>query len=246
MYIVILTALGVGGATVIGALIGFLFKDVSRRFSDIILSFAAGIMLCASVVSLILPSLENGGKYGIITTLVGILLGVLSLHALDILVSRLCKRGGEYEGEEKKRRSVLLFVLAIAIHNMPEGIAAGVGFGTGSISDALLIAGAIALQNLPEGMVIVNPMLSVGIRPGRAFFLATLTGLVEVFGAFLGYFAISVFSALLPFSLAFAGGTMLYIIIDEIIPTTRIYGRSATYSLIFGFMLMLLLSSVMG
>lgn len=246
MYIVILTALGVGGATVAGSLLGFLFKDISKRFSDIILSFAGGIMLCASIISLILPSLENGGKYGIITTLVGILLGVLGLNGLDIFTSRIMDYEDDATDIKRKRHKVMLFVLAIGIHNLPEGIAAGVGFGTGSLSEALLIAGSIALQNLPEGMIIVNPMLSVGMSARRAFFYAALTGLVEVLGAFLGYFAISVFSALLPFALAFAGGTMLYIIADEIIPTTRIYGRSATYSLIFGFMLMLLLSAVIG
>lgn len=246
MHIVIFTALGVGGATVIGAVFGFIFKDISKRFSDLILSFAGGIMLCASVISLILPSLENGGKYAIITTLVGILLGVLGLNALDVLTSRISELDGGATDADKKRRKVMLFVLAIGIHNLPEGLAAGVGFGTGSLSEALLIAGSIALQNLPEGMIIVNPMLSVGISAKKAFFYAALTGLVEVIGAFLGYFAISVFSALLPFSLAFAGGTMLYIIVDEIIPTTRIYGRSATYSLILGFILMLFFSFAMG
>lgn len=240
MLIVILTALGVGSATVLGAILGFIFKDISRRFSDIILSFAAGIMLAASILNLILPSLENGGKYPFLSTTLGIILGVLSLDGIDRMTDRMSKsKLSRTSRADKQRHSVLLFVSAIAIHNLPEGIAAGVGFGTGSVGDALLIAGSIALQNVPEGMVIVSPMISIGIRPARAFFYSFLTGVIEVVGAILGYFAVSVISPILPFSLAFAGGMMLYVIADEIIPNTRPYGRSATYALILGFILML-------
>ena len=240
MYIVILTALGVGSATVLGAIVGFIFRGLSRRFSDIILSFAAGVMLCASVLNLILPSLENGGKYPFLTTVLGILVGIVSLDAIDRIVERMSRlEQKDASEEEKRRRRVLLFVAAIAIHNLPEGIAAGVGFGTGSIGEALLIAGSIALQNVPEGMVIISPMVSIGISPARAFFYAFLTGVIEVVGAILGYFAISLIEPILPFSLAFAGGMMLFVIADEIIPTTRPYGRSATYALTLGFLLML-------
>ena len=240
MLIVILTALGVGSATVLGAILGFIFKDISRRFSDIILSFAAGVMLAASILNLILPSLENGGKYPFLSTTLGILLGVLTLDGIDRLTTRMSKtNAAEASKADRQRRSVLLFVGAIAIHNLPEGIAAGVGFGTGDVADALLIAGSIALQNVPEGMVIVSPMISIGIRPLRAFFYSFLTGVIEVVGAILGYFAVSVISPILPFSLAFAGGMMLYVIADEIIPNTRPYGRSTTYALILGFILML-------
>ena len=240
MYIVILTALGVGSATVLGAVIGFIFKDISRRFADIILSFAAGVMLCASVLNLIMPSLENGGKYAFLTTTLGIIVGVVVLDAIDRLTQSMSGSKEEDTTEDEQRhRRVLIFVMAIAIHNLPEGIAAGVGFGTGSLADALLIAGSIALQNVPEGMVIISPMISIGISPSRAFFYAFLTGVIEVIGAVLGYFAITVISPILPFSLAFAGGMMLYVIADEIIPATRPYGRSATYALIFGFLLML-------
>ena len=246
MHIVILTALGVGGATVLGALLGFLFEDFSRRFSDTVLSFAAGVMLSAAILTLILPSLENGGKYRILTTIVGILTGAICISCVDKLNAHL-ERKSRTEGENKadKRSGVMLLVLAIAIHNLPEGFAAGVGFGVGSLYEALLIAGGIALQNLPEGMVIIGPMLSVGIKPMRAFIIAALTGLVEVIGAFLGYFAISIFAPILPFSLAFAGGAMLYIIIDEIIPSAKSGGKSATYSNLLGFLLMLALSQVL-
>ena len=136
---------------------------------------------------------------------------------------------------------VLLFVTAIAIHNLPEGIAAGVGFGSGDTSQALLIAGGIALQNIPEGMVIIGPMLAAGVSPKKTFLCALATGLVEVVGTLLGYLAVSVASAILPFALAFAGGTMLYVISDEMIPETHAHGseQGATYALLVGFCLML-------
>ena len=147
-----------------------------------------------------------------------------------------------------KLSKVLLFVTAIAIHNLPEGIAAGVSFGTGNNAEALLIAGGIALQNIPEGMVIIGPMLAAGVSPGRTFLCALATGLVEVVGTFLGYFAVSVASAILPFALAFAGGTMLYVISDEMIPETHAHGseRGATYSLLVGFCLMLVFDVLLG
>jgi ZIP family zinc transporter len=246
MEIVLLTALGVGGATVIGALIGFLFQNISHRMRDITLAFAAGIMLAAAVIGLILPSLEEGGKYGIIVTVIGIFVGAVVLSLLDKLVPHLHMLAGtDIDGHNAsaEQNKILLFVLAIAIHNLPEGIAAGVGFG-GDMSDithALLIAGGIALQNIPEGMVIIAPMLATGMSKRRTFLIAAATGLVEVIGTLIGFFAVQIARVILPFSLAFAGGTMLYVISDEMIPETHAHGaeRAATYSLLVGFCLML-------
>ena len=244
MEMVLLTALGVGGATVFGAVIGFLFKNISHKFSDIVLSFAAGVMLAAAVLGLILPSLEYGGNWGIVITIVGIFTGALCLNLIDKVVPHLHKLvGPDLEPHNNANLSkVLLFVTAITIHNLPEGIAAGVSFGTGDNSQALLIAGGIALQNIPEGMVIIGPMLAAGVRPGRTFLCALVTGLIEVVGTLLGYFAVSIASAILPFALAFAGGTMLYVISDEMIPETHAHGsqQGATYALLVGFCLMLL------
>ncbi len=251
MEIVLLTALGVGVATVVGALIGFIFQKASHKFSDIVLAFAAGVMLAAAVLGLIIPSLDYGGKYGIIVTVIGIFVGALALSGIDKLVPHLHKLSGEGEESHKgneKLNKVLLFVLAIAIHNFPEGIAAGVGFGAGNTSEALLIAGGIALQNIPEGMVIIAPMLATGMKPKKTFFIAAMTGLVEVVGTLLGYFAVSISTAILPFALAFAGGTMLYVISDEMIPETHAHGveRGATYSLLVGFCLMLVCDVLLG
>ena len=250
MEMVLLTALGVGGATVIGAVIGFIFKKISHKFSDIVLSFAAGVMLAAAVLGLILPSLEYGGKYGLIITVAGIFAGALCLNLIDKLVPHPHKMvGADIESHHNANLSkVLLFVTAIAIHNLPEGIAAGVGFGSGDTAQALIIAGGIALQNIPEGMVIIGPMLAAGVTPRRTFVLAMITGVVEVIGTLIGYFAVSIASAILPFALAFAGGTMLYVISDEMIPETHSHGseRGATYALLVGFCVMLVTDVLLG
>lgn len=248
MKIVLLTALGVGGATVIGAVLGFLFKNISHKFSDIVLSFAAGVMLCAAILGLIMPSLEYGGLYGLPVTVIGIFCGAVCLSFLDKLVPHLHRLSGvdqeDHSQDTQKLNKVLLFVMAIAIHNLPEGLAAGVGFGTGSDGHAMTIALGIALQNIPEGMVIIGPMLAAGMSPGRTFVIAMFTGVVEVVGTLLGYVAVSVSNAVLPFALAFAGGTMLYVISDEMIPETHAHGseRGATYALLAGFCLMLAMS----
>ena len=250
MTMVMLTALGVGGATVIGALVGFIFKNISHRFSDIVLSFAAGVMLAAAVLGLILPSLEYGGKFGLIMTVVGIFAGAMCLNLIDKLVPHLHRLvGGEDEVHNNESLGrVLLFVLAIAIHNLPEGIAAGVGFGSGNPAQALVIAGGIALQNIPEGMVIIGPMLAAGVSPKKTFVCAFMTGVVEVVGTFIGYFAVSLSQAILPFALAFAGGTMIYVISDEMIPETHAHGsqRGATYALLVGFCVMLITDVLLG
>ena len=250
MKLVLLTALGVGGATVMGSIIGFFVKKVPQKFADLIIGFAAGIMLAAAVLGLIIPSVEYGGKYGIFVTVFGIFMGAVSLNLIDKAVPHLHKLAGVDIEPHKDSGlgKVLLFVLAIAIHNLPEGIAAGVGFGSGNDIQALVIAGGIALQNIPEGMVIIGPMLAEGVKPWRAFVLALGTGLIEVLGTFVGFFAVTVSQVILPFALAFAGGTMLYVISDEMIPETHAHGheRGATFSLMVGFCIMLLADHFFG
>ena len=252
MEIVLLTALGVGGATIIGAILGFASKSISHRFSDIVLAFAAGVMLAAAVIGLILPSLEYGGQTALPVTVVGIFCGAFCLNLMDKAVPHLHRLAGtdqeSHPEQTEQLNKVLLFVMAIAIHNLPEGIAAGVGFGTGNTGEALTIAAGIALQNIPEGMVIIAPMLAAGMSHGRTFIAALITGLVEVLGTLLGYFAVSISAAVLPFALAFAGGTMVYVISDEMIPETHAHGceRGATYSLLGGFCLMLAMSHYLG
>lgn len=251
MGVVMLTAIGVGGATMVGGLIGFLFKKITHKFNDITLGFAAGIMLAASVFGLITPAMEKGGTINTILVVSGIFAGCLFLSFIDRFIPHLHSVVGIKEPNNigaDKLNKVLLFVFAIAIHNLPEGIAAGVSFGTGNVSDALTVSMGIALQNIPEGMVIIAPMISAGVSKTRTLIIALMTGFVEVVGTFIGYFAIGISSVALPFILAFAGGTMIYVISDEMIPETHSHGyeKGATYSLIAGFCLMLILDTLLG
>ena len=241
MKLVFLTALGVGGATILGSILGFAFQKMTHKFSDLVLSFAAGVMLAAAVLGLIVPSVEYGN---LVITVAGIFAGAICLNLMDRLVPHMHNLVGvdsETHHGNANLDKVLLFVSAIAIHNLPEGIAAGVSFGSGSTGEALLIAGGIALQNIPEGMVIIAPMLAAGISRKKTFLCGLATGLVEVVGTLVGYFAVSVATAILPFALAFAGGTMLYVISDEMIPETHHDNESgATYALLLGFCVMLI------
>lgn len=251
MYVVALTALGVGGSTVVGALLGFLFGKIPHKWNDAILSFAAGIMFAAATVGLILPAIEQTGLHGIWQVVLGILAGAVFLNAMDLLVPHLHHLSGldkEAHSHNGTVNKVLLFVLAIAIHNLPEGMAAGVSFGGENTGHALSVAAGIMLQNIPEGMVIISPMLLAGISRRRTFCIALFTGLVEVAGTFIGYAAGTVSAVILPFALSFAGGTMLYVICDEMIPETHSHGyeRMATYSLILGFIIMLVMDAVIG
>lgn len=252
MELVLITALGVGMATVIGAIIGFAFKKASHKFSDIVMSFAAGIMLAAAVIGLVLPAVElgGGGIKGLIFAIAGIFAGAFCLNLMDKLIPHLHRLAGvDSENHNNANiNKVLLFVLAIAIHNLPEGIAAGVGFGTGDNGQALLIASGIALQNIPEGMVIIAPMLAAGISPRKTMVCAIATGVVEVIGTLIGFLAVNVATVILPIALSFAGGTMLYVVSDEMLNETHAHGheRAATYSMLIGFCTMLVLDVLLG
>lgn len=244
MSLVCLTAFGVGGATILGTIFGFSFKKISHRFSDIVLAFAAGVMLSAAILGLILPAIEreNGG---LVVSIIGIFVGAGCISLVDKIVPHIHKLIGwedDIHAHNLHADKLLLFVAAIAIHNFPEGLAAGVSLGSGDLKTALLISGGIALQNIPEGLVTVTPMLAAGCSPRKTFLCGVATGLIEVFGTFAGYYAVTLASIVLPFFLAFAGGTMLFVISDEMIPETHDHGneRAATYSLLVGFCLMLI------
>ncbi len=249
MQLAMLTAIGVGGATIVGVLFGFLFHKVPHKFNDAILGFAGGIMLAAAILGLIIPSLDNGNIW---VTALGIVTGAVFLNLADKMTPHLHRvTGMDQEEHAEKQNSinkVMLFVMAIAIHNLPEGIAAGVGFGSENISNAITVAVGIALQNIPEGMVIVSPLIMSGVSKWRVFLIASFTGVIEIVGTLIGFTAVSVATTILPFALAFAGGTMIYVVSDEMIPETHSHGyeRMATYSLIFGFIAMLIMDFYIG
>ena len=250
MEIVFLSALGVGFSTIFGSIIGFIFKKSSMRFNNVMLSFASGVMLSASIWGLIIPAIEFNG-FSFIITVLGIFCGAGCIDLCNKIVPHLHSITGLDDGHlsknEDKVNKVLLFVIAIGIHNLPEGIATGVSFGTGNISDAIMVSLSIALQNIPEGMVIVAPMLSIGISKVRTLAIAFLTGATEIIGTLVGYLIVNISDYVLPFALSLAGGSMIYVIIDEMVPETHENNKKGvSYAFLFGFGFMIIVSSLLN
>ena len=240
-----LSAAGLSIATVIGALIGFGIKELPHKWNDAVLGFCAGIMLAAASLGLIVPALEQaGGGWWLPVT--GVVAGVLFLNVLDWVTPHMHKITGLDQEEHRNNASIdriLLFVMAIALHKLAEGMAAGVGFNAEETSDAWAVTLGIALQNIPEGMVVIAPLLLAGVKKWRAVVISLAIALLEVVGVWLGYGMGAISEMLLPVMLAFAGGAMLYVVSDEMIPETHAHGyqKLATYSLIAGFMVLALM-----
>lgn len=241
MIYVLITAAGIALCSLVGAVIGFMFEDIPPAAEDTLSGAAAGIMLCAAVLGLVLPAMEFAGAAALWLTPLGIFCGAFFLRGINALGPRLSACMGMSAADGGANRRALLFVAAIAVHHFPEGIAAGVSFGTGDLSDAVTVSGGIAFQNLPEAMIIIPPLLKAGTTRRRAAFIAFISGAVEVAGVFMGYFAVTLSQSILPFALAFAAGTMLYVVVDDMVPQThaRGSGRAASYALLLGFCLML-------
>lgn len=245
---IILGCIVPGLMTGVGAIPIFFAKNVSQKLLDVLLAAAAGVMLSATCFSLIIPSLEVGhGRQGVLITGLGIFCGALMLDLIDRYAPHEHLIDKKHEGVDVKNLSrIWLFVIAIAIHNFPEGLATGVGFGGDNMSNGLSVAFGIALQNMPEGLAVALALVREGYSRKKGFAIATLTGLVEPIGAFMGVGLVSIFSATLGFILALAAGAMLFVISDEIIPETHNngYERPATYGVIFGFILMMFLDAL--
>ncbi len=242
----ILASILAGAATGIGA-IPVLFPSLhpfSHRFKDELLGFAAGVMLAATAFSLLVPAIKWGGT-GI--AVLGIASGALLLDLLDRVIPHEHFEKGK-EGLASKLRKIWLFVLAITLHNFPEGLAVGVSFGSRNIADGITVAFAIGLQNIPEGMAVAISLLGAGYDRKKSFLYAFFTGLVEPIGGILGVVLVSFMHPFLPFGMALAAGAMLFVIGDEIIPETH-HGPSArfsTYALLVGFIVMMILDTLFG
>ncbi len=230
----------------LGAMAVIFIRRASDRFLDASLGFAAGVMLTASFTSLIIPGIELGGVYRV---LFGLLLGALFLEIADHLVPHMHRIIG-FEGIQTKGiKAVWLFIIAITLHNMPEGLAVGVAFGSELMRDAIVLMIAIGLQNIPEGFSVSLSAVSAGM--GRGFYAAFTgirSGLVEIPLAMLGAWAVDLARPIVPYAMGFAAGAMLYVISDEIVPETHRKGheRYATFGTIFGIMLMLYLDVTLG
>lgn len=232
MTVVCVTALVVGGATMVGALLGLFFRRLPPGPMSHILAASVGIMLAAAILGLIEPSLSYGGRMSWVITVAGIFAGALCMHRMEGLLPKLRALAGlPVEAEDQDR--MLLLVAAILIHKLPEGVAAGVGFGTDSTMDALIIAGGIAVQNIPEGMLVAVPMLHAGASLPRTLLWGAVTALVEFLGTLLGFWAVTAVASLLPLGLAFAGGTMLYVLLGQLQDSALDF--SGTCSVLAGF-----------
>jgi len=232
-------SLAAGLATGAGALPVLFTKKVSDRLLDIMLGFSAGVMLAATSFSLIVPAIDLSGVW---VAVFGIVLGAFVLHLIDRLIPHFHPTLGA-EGPPSRLSRVWLFALAITIHNFPEGLAVGVSFGSGDVAAGLVVAMAIGLQNMPEGLAVALPLLREGYSRRRSLWYGTLTGLVEPVGGLLGVALVSIFHPILPWALAFAAGAMLFVVSDEMIPESHRKGfeREATFGLIAGFIVMMLL-----
>jgi ZIP family zinc transporter len=215
------------------------------------LGAAAGVMLAATSFPLIVPGIEHGDQiwpgFGVYAVVFGMLIGAVVLDRIDKWVPHEHFIMG-HEGPSSSLKKIWLFVIAIAIHNFPEGLAVGVGFGAGDVGAGTSLAIGIGLQNMPEGLAVAMPLIGMGYSRWRAIGIATLTGLVEPVGGFLGVAAVALFHPILPFGLAFAAGAMLFVISDEIIPETHSKGKSrrATFGAMIGFVIMMAMDNLLG
>ncbi len=240
-----ISAAALCATTLLGSAIGFFFTGLSHRWNDTILGFCAGVMLAAATVGLILPAFElcTGALW---TVVIGVMAGAVFINLIDFLTPHLHTITGldpELHQNNGALNKVLLFVMAIAIHKMPEGIAAGVSLSNtvGAEESSLAVTLGLSLQNIPEGMVIIAPLLVAGVSKLRTMFISLAIGLLEIVGVWMGFSLGSISIAFLPVMLGFAGGAMLYVISDEMIPETHAHGhqKQATYALLLGFMTLL-------
>lgn len=246
-----LASLLAGLGTGVGALGIFLLRRPSERAEDGMLSAAAGIMLAATFFSLLLPALGQADELtpnrylAVSIVAIGVLAGAGGLFAIHRIVPHEHFVLGKEGPQSDRLERIWLFVIAITLHNFPEGMAVGVGFA-GGMENGIPLAVGIGLQNIPEGFAVALSLISVGNSAARAFWVAMLTGLVEPVGGVIGAGAVSLAEPLMPLILAMAAGAMLFVISDEIIPEThrRGYENVATFSLLGGFVVMMFLDTV--
>jgi len=244
MNSVFLSAMMLGGASIMGSAIGFIVKKIPHRLNDIFLGYCAGMMLAAAIVCLAIPAVESAGYGRLWEVAAGIAAGAILISLLDRITPHLHNLTGldaeEHRGNASLNR-VLLFVIAIALHKLPEGMATGVAFDGSSLSNAETLSLSIALQNIPEGMVVITPLLVAGVKQWRALIVAIVVAGLEMAGVFVGYWVGSLSQVLLPSLMGMAAGAMLYVISDEMIPETHAHGHQkvATFALIAGFITLL-------
>ena len=246
-----ISAAALFGATVLGSVIGFFIKELPHKWNDTVLGYCAGIMLAASTVGLILPAFETStGSIPWWVIALSVMVGAFFLNVLDLVTPHMHTITGLDAEEHKHNASlnrIMLFVLAIAIHKLPEGMAAGVTVSNEASASWMVTLG-ITFHNIPEGMIIIAPLLLAGVSHWRTLFISIAIGMLEIVGVLIGYGLGNISSMLLPVMLGFAGGAMLYVTSDEMIPETHAHGyqKQATYALLLGFMTLIVLEKFFG
>ena len=245
--------------TALGAAMVFFMKNsMNKKLEKILLGFASGVMIAASVWSLIIPSINMATEQGKIAWLpaaVGFLLGILFLLVLDSVIPHLHLNSSEPEGIKAKLKKTTMMIFAVTLHNIPEGMAVGVAFAgamtqnTGiTIAGALALAIGIAIQNFPEGAIISMPLKSEGMSKGKAFMLGVLSGVVEPIGALITILLTNLVVPVLPYLLSFAAGAMIYVVVEELIPEAQDgeHSNLATVGVAIGFVIMMILDVALG
>ncbi|HEY8346955.1 MAG TPA: ZIP family metal transporter [Symbiobacteriaceae bacterium] len=246
-----LASLLAGLATALGGIPALFTRRIPDQVHDGLLGFSAGVMLAATFFSLLIPAIElnGGGIMGAVVAGLGLVLGGVFLDLVDKYSPHAhFIKGPEGGGNTSRLAKIWLFIIAITIHNFPEGLAVGVGVGSGDLSNGISLTLGIGLQNIPEGLAVALALLGERYPAWQVFWITLLTGLAEPVGALFGLAGVMLLGPLVPLAYSFAGGAMLFVISDEIIPEThrRGYERIATYLLLVGFVVMMLLDVALG
>ncbi len=242
--------------TTLGAAMVFLIRDkINVKLEKVLLGFASGVMIAASIWSLLIPSIEMAGSLSFIPAAVGFLFGMIFLMILDSIIPHLHVKRNETEGVKSKLGKTMMMVLAVTLHNIPEGMAVGVTFagailgnGTITMAGAFALSIGIAIQNFPEGAIISMPLATEEVKKPKAFMYGVLSGIVEPIGAIITILLTQVVEKLLPYFLSFAAGAMIYVVANELIPESQEgkHSNLSTIGLAIGFVLMMILDVALG
>ena len=245
--------------TTLGSGMVFLMKNkINKKIEKLLLGFASGVMIAASIWSLIIPALDMAEEQGVITWVpatIGFLLGICFLLVLDSIIPHLHLNTDKPEGLKSKIQKTTMMVLAVTLHNIPEGMAVGVVFAgamaqnTGiTMAGAIALAVGIAIQNFPEGAIISMPLKSEGMSKSKAFLYGTLSGIVEPIGAILTICLTNFVVPILPYLLSFAAGAMIYVVVEELIPESQTgeHSNIGTIGVAIGFVIMMILDVALG
>ena len=246
------------GTALGSAMVFFMKNKINGKVEKLLLGFAAGVMIAASIWSLIIPAInmeEQQGGISWIPAAIGFLLGILFLLILDSVIPHLHLKSDRPEGVRAKFKKVTMLVLAVTLHNIPEGMAVGVTFAGAlignsgiTIAGALALALGIAIQNFPEGAIISMPLKAEGVSKSKAFFYGTLSGIVEPIGAMITILLTSAIEPILPYILSFAAGAMIYVVVEELIPESQSgeHSNIGTIGVAIGFVIMMILDVALG